>query len=40
MPDFRHLVCVTSVNNNKFYDMQDLGNGEFEAKYGRIGAIP
>lgn len=38
MPDFRHLVCVTSVNNNKFYDMQDLGNGEFEAKYGRIGA--
>ena len=32
MPDFRHLVCVTSVNNNKFYDMQDLGNGEFEAK--------
>lgn len=38
MPDFRHLVCVTSVNNNKFYDMQGLGNGEFEAKYGRIGA--
>ena len=38
MPDFCHLVCVTSVNNNKFYDMQDLGNGEFEAKYGRIGA--
>lgn len=38
MPGFCHLVCVTSVNNNKFYDMQDLGNGEFEAKYGRIGA--
>ena len=38
MPDFCHLVCVTSVNNNKFYDMQDLGNGEFAAKYGRIGA--
>lgn len=37
MPDFCHLVCVTSVNNNKYYDMQDLGNGEFEAKYGRIG---
>ena len=37
MPEFCHLVCVTSVNNNKFYDMQDLGNGEFEAKYGRIG---
>ena len=38
MPGFCHLVCVTSVNNNKFYDMQDLGNGELEAKYGRIGA--
>lgn len=38
MPEFCHLVCVTSVNNNKFYNMQDLGNGEFEAKYGRIGA--
>ena len=30
MPGFCHLVCVTSVNNNKFYDMQDLGNGELE----------
>jgi poly [ADP-ribose] polymerase len=38
MPDFCHLVCVTQANNNKYYDMQDLGNGEFEVTYGRIGA--
>lgn len=38
MPGFCHLVCVTTVNNNKYYDMQDLGNGEFEVKYGRIGS--
>jgi len=35
--DFVHLVCVTDVNNNKYYDMRDLGDGQFEATYGRIG---
>lgn len=36
--DFVHLVCVTSVNNNKYYDMRDCGDGTFEVTYGRIGA--
>ena len=35
--EYRHLVCVTGENNNKFYDMQELGDGTFEASYGRIG---
>jgi len=34
---FAHLVCVTSANNNKYYDMRELGDGTFDAKYGRIG---
>lgn len=32
------LICVTADNNNKYYYMDDLGNGTFEVKYGRIGA--
>lgn len=35
--EYRHLVCVTGANNNKFYDMKELGDGTFEASYGRIG---
>lgn len=35
--EYRHLVCVTGENNNKFYDMQELGDGTFDASYGRIG---
>lgn len=36
--DFVHLVCVTRSNHNKYYDMQDCGDGTFVATYGRIGA--
>ena len=35
--EFAHLVCVTSQNNNKYYDMRANGNGTFTATYGRIG---
>lgn len=35
--EYKHLVCVTDVNNNKYYDMQELDSGRFEASYGRIG---
>ena len=35
--EFKHLVCVTSVNNNKFYDMKEQGDGTFIASYGRVG---
>lgn len=31
------LICVTPNNNNKFYDMEDLGNGSFKVTYGRVG---
>lgn len=34
---FVHLVCVTSVNNNKYYDMTELSDGSIEVKYGRVG---
>ncbi|MEM1094342.1 MAG: ADP-ribose polymerase [Bacteroidota bacterium] len=34
------LIMVTSDNNNKFYDMQDLDNGTFEVTYGRVGNRP
>ena len=32
------LICVTPNNNNKFYNMEDLGNGTFKVEYGRVGA--
>ncbi len=32
------LICVTPNNNNKFYNMTDLGNGQFKVEYGRVGA--
>lgn len=33
----RYLVCVTDVNNNKFYQQTDNENGTWEAKWGRVG---
>jgi poly [ADP-ribose] polymerase len=33
-----HLVMVTTINNNKFYDMKDNDDGTFTATWGRIGA--
>lgn len=35
--EYKHLVCVTGVNNNKYYDMRQLNDDTFEAVYGRIG---
>lgn len=32
-----NLICVTPDNNNKFYNMVDLGTGYFEVEYGRVG---
>ena len=34
----RHIMLeCTSNGHNKFYEMTDLGNGTFQARYGRIG---
>ena len=35
---YKHLVCVTGQNNNKYYDMREKPDGTFDATYGRIGA--
>lgn len=32
------LIMVTAENNNKFYEMEELANGTFEAIYGRVGS--
>lgn len=32
-----YLVMVTTMNNNKFYEMTETGDGYFSVKYGRIG---
>lgn len=32
------LICVSDVNNNKYYDMVENSDGTFTAKYGRIGS--
>ena len=32
-----YLVMVTDQNNNKYYNMEDNGNGTFTVKYGRVG---
>lgn len=32
------LICVTANNNNKYYYMEDLNNGTFKVRYGRVGA--
>lgn len=37
MAKFAHLVMVTSLNNNKFYDMKEEGD-TFTVTYGRIGS--
>ena len=34
---YKHLVCVTGVTNNKYYDMREQADGTLEATYGRIG---
>jgi len=31
------LIMVTSVNNNKYYDMEEV-NGTIQVKYGRVGS--
>ena len=31
-----HLIMVTDQNNNKYYDMTQISDYEFEVKYGRI----
>lgn len=31
------LIMVTAVNNNKYYSMQENGDGTFTVKYGRVG---
>jgi poly [ADP-ribose] polymerase len=37
MRDPIELIMVSVDNNNKFYKMKDLDNGEFQIEYGRIG---
>lgn len=32
-----YLLMVTDQNNNKFYNMEDIGNGEMKVTYGRVG---
>ncbi len=32
------LICITTINNNKFYNMTENDNGTFTALYGRVGA--
>lgn len=32
------LICVTANNNNKYYYMENLNNGTFKVRYGRVGA--
>lgn len=36
-PDVK-LLCVTTDNHNKFYNLHDNGNGTFTAEWGRVGA--
>jgi poly [ADP-ribose] polymerase len=33
-----NLVFVDETNHNKFYNMTDLGNGNFKAEWGRVGS--
>ena len=37
MKDPVRLIMVTDQNNNKFYNMDDNGNGTFTVTYGRVG---
>lgn len=34
------MICVTPNNNNKFYNMEEVGDGTFKVEYGRVGAEP
>lgn len=34
----KKLIMVTEDNNNKFYNMNDNGDGTFTVEYGRVGA--
>lgn len=34
------LIMVTANNNNKFYEMEELGDGNFKVSYGRVGNKP
>ncbi len=34
----RKFICVTSNNNNKFYNLFDQGNDTFIAEWGRVGS--
>lgn len=34
----RKFICVSKNNNNKFYNMTDLGDGTFVAEWGRVGS--
>lgn len=34
----KKLIFVSQDNNNKFYQMHDLGGGTFQVKWGRVGA--
>lgn len=36
----RHLLMITTNNNNKFYDQIKINDSEWEARYGRVGASP
>ena len=33
---FCKLICVTGDNNNKYYEMTERGDGNFDVKYGRV----
>lgn len=33
---FCKLICVTADNNNKYYEMTERGDGNFDVKYGRV----
>jgi len=37
MKDPIELIMVTGDNNNKFYRMVDLDDGNFKVEYGRVG---
>jgi len=41
MSNYKYLIKVEgSANNNKYYEMTELDDGTFEAKYGRVGSNP
>jgi poly [ADP-ribose] polymerase 2/3/4 len=34
------LMLVSANNNNKFYDMKEIGDGTFQVEFGRVGMMP